>query len=145
MPLDGSERSASILPFVEQVAAPADAEVILLTVVTLPASPTVLKSGVVFPDEVEAEQAQAAGALAIIQGTLSPKGFRVRALVTVAAASEVADEICRVARDERADLIAMSTHGRTGAGRLVLGSVADKVAKTTSLPILMIRSPSASQ
>jgi len=139
VPLDGSERSESILPFVEQMAGPADTEVILLTVATLPAGPSVLKSGVVFPNEVEAEQAQAERALAIIQGKLSTKGLRVRVLVTVAAASEVAGEICRVAREERADLIAISTHGRTGASRLMFGSVAEGVARAASLPLLMIR------
>ena len=139
VPLDGSERSESILPCVEQIAGPADVEVILLTVVTLPASPSVLTSGVVFPDEVEAVQAQAEKALAIIKGKLVTKGFRARLLVTVAAASEVASEICRVAREEHADLIAMSTHGRTGAGRLVFGSVAEGVVRAAPLPILLIR------
>ena len=144
VPLDGSERSESILPLVEQIAGPADVEVILLTVVTLPASPSVLTSGVVFPDEVAAEQAEAKKALATIKGTLDTKGLRVRVLVTVAAASDVVDEICRVAREEHADLIAMSTHGRTGASRLAFGSVAEGVAKAATLPLLMIRSAAVS-
>jgi nucleotide-binding universal stress UspA family protein len=139
VPLDGSERSESILPFVEEIAGPADTEVILLTVATLPAGLSVLKSGVVFPDEVEAVRAKAERALATIKGKLDTRGLRVRVLVTVAAASEVAGEICRVAREEHADLIAMSTHGRTGASRLVFGSVAEGVAKAAPLPLLMIR------
>jgi nucleotide-binding universal stress UspA family protein len=39
----------------------------------------------------------------------------------------------------RADLIVMSTHGRTGVGRLVLGSVAESVLRATSTPILLLR------
>jgi nucleotide-binding universal stress UspA family protein len=37
------------------------------------------------------------------------------------------------------DLIAMSTHGRTGVGRFVLGSVADKVVHVSEMPVLLIR------
>ena len=39
----------------------------------------------------------------------------------------------------KADLIVMSTHGRSGLGRLVLGSVAESVLRATSTPILLLR------
>jgi len=50
-----------------------------------------------------------------------------------------AEGIADAARFRKADLIVMSTHGRTGLGRLVLGSVAESVLRTTSTPILMLR------
>lgn len=49
----------------------------------------------------------------------------------------------RVAAEERADLIAIATHGRGGLGKLMLGSVADKVLRSATTPVLMIRSPTA--
>ena len=52
-----------------------------------------------------------------------------------------ADKIVEYAEDKKASLIAMSTHGRTGLARWVLGSVADKVLHSARMPILLVRSP----
>jgi len=49
-------------------------------------------------------------------------------------------EIVRKAKAGDADLIAMSTHGRSGLGRLMFGSVADQVLREAGMPILLIRS-----
>ena len=50
-----------------------------------------------------------------------------------------ADAITNAARYRNADLIVMSSHGRSGLGRLVLGSVAERVLRATRTPILLIR------
>ena len=52
----------------------------------------------------------------------------------------VADRIVRAARAQRADVIVMGTHGRTGVTRLVLGSVAARVVATAPCPVLTVRS-----
>lgn len=49
-----------------------------------------------------------------------------------------AEKIAEVARDEGADLIAMSTHGRNAIGRGILGSVTDKVLHIGHVPVLTI-------
>jgi nucleotide-binding universal stress UspA family protein len=49
------------------------------------------------------------------------------------------DAIADAAQFRRADLIVMSTHGRSGLGRLILGSVAESVLRATSTPILLLR------
>ena len=49
------------------------------------------------------------------------------------------DGIADAARLRNVDLIVMSTHGRSGLGRLVLGSVAEGVVRATSTPILLLR------
>ncbi len=49
------------------------------------------------------------------------------------------EAIAEAARYRKADLIVMSTHGRSGLGRLVLGSVAESVLRATSTPILLLR------
>lgn len=51
-----------------------------------------------------------------------------------------ADAILDAAKDERATMIALSTHGRTGVARWVLGSVAEKVLQASPLPVLVARS-----
>jgi nucleotide-binding universal stress UspA family protein len=50
-----------------------------------------------------------------------------------------AESIVEAARVQKADLIVMSSHGRTGLGRLILGSVAESVLRATETPILLIR------
>jgi nucleotide-binding universal stress UspA family protein len=51
----------------------------------------------------------------------------------------IADAILDTAVATDVDLIAMSTHGRGGLARLVLGSVADEVVRRTHVPVLLIR------
>jgi nucleotide-binding universal stress UspA family protein len=53
------------------------------------------------------------------------------------------DAIIEAARMRDVDLIVMSTHGRTGLNRLMLGSVAESVLRGTSTPILMLRAHGA--
>ena len=50
-------------------------------------------------------------------------------------------EIPRVAQDVHADLIVMGTHGRTGLGRLLMGSVAEQVMRHAACPVLTVRTP----
>jgi nucleotide-binding universal stress UspA family protein len=50
-----------------------------------------------------------------------------------------AEAIIDCARFRNVDLIVMSTHGRSGLGRLVLGSVAETVLRSTTTPILLVR------
>jgi nucleotide-binding universal stress UspA family protein len=52
-------------------------------------------------------------------------------------------EILAAAREYAADLIAMTTHGRSGLSRLVLGSVAESVLRLADVPILTMRFPAA--
>jgi nucleotide-binding universal stress UspA family protein len=54
-----------------------------------------------------------------------------------------APAIVEAARIGKADLIVMSTHGRSGLGRLILGSVAESVLRSATTPILLLRAPGA--
>jgi nucleotide-binding universal stress UspA family protein len=49
------------------------------------------------------------------------------------------DRIVRAARSTRADLIVLGTHGRTGLGRVFLGSVAARVVTLAPCPVLTVR------
>ena len=50
-------------------------------------------------------------------------------------------EILGVAEEVNADMIVMGTHGRTGLGRLLLGSVAEQVMRKARCPVLTVRKP----
>ena len=56
---------------------------------------------------------------------------------------EPAAEILRVARETRCDFIVMGTHGRTGLGRLLMGSVAERVVREALCPVMTIKVPLA--
>ncbi len=77
----------------------------------------------------------AESAMAEFIGTQFP-GVEVRSEVLVGYAAE---EITSIAEREKADLIIMGTHGRTGIDRIIFGSVAEKVVKTSPVPVLTIR------
>jgi len=58
---------------------------------------------------------------------------------TEVASGAPADTIVRLARERQADLIVMGTHGCTGLSHVLLGSVAEKVAREAPCPVLIIR------
>src|SRR5208282_3804658 len=68
---------------------------------------------------------------------LTKKGLRVR--TETGTANDVAMEILRIAEHNSADLIVIATHGMTGWHRLVFGSVAEKVVRLASCPVLVLR------
>ncbi len=79
--------------------------------------------------------------LAAVVRRLKDRGFgRVETHVWY---SPAAAAIVEAANVQKADLIVMSTHGRTGLGRLILGSVAESVLRGTTTPILVVRAESA--
>lgn len=49
------------------------------------------------------------------------------------------EEIVRIAKEERVDMIVMGTHGRTGLNRALLGSVAERVIRLAPCPVLTVR------
>ena len=137
VPLDGSEVAEEILPFAEKVAGPLDAEIWLLCVVE-PLSPAEImaSAGVVAPDTLLAREIEAKRYLAEVGRRLAAKGLRVRSGIRLGAA---AAEIVAAAATGGADLIAMTTHGRSGVRRMLFGSVAEAVLGKAPLPVLMIR------
>ena len=50
-----------------------------------------------------------------------------------------AEEILGIAEDEKCDMVVMGTHGRKGIDRILFGSVAEKVVKSSTVPVLTVR------
>jgi nucleotide-binding universal stress UspA family protein len=92
-------------------------------------------------DQIEAIQkrllADAEEYLAGVAGRLRARGLQVQTRVAVEEQPAVA--ILREAAEARAGLIALATHGRRGLSRLFLGSVADKVVRGATVPVLVHR------
>jgi nucleotide-binding universal stress UspA family protein len=124
VPIDGSERSASILPLVVEFAKVFEAEVILQRVWVPPT-----------PDSAEAER-EMASRLEPTRAELEEAGLVVRVR---AGAGRPAAEILDAAEEEDVDLVAMSTHGSSGPARWFYGSVTEKVLRRCSRPLLVKR------
>jgi nucleotide-binding universal stress UspA family protein len=136
VPLDGSPLAEGILPFILQIAGPLDLEVVLVRVVQ-PIPPQALEgTGHVVLDDVPARLREAREYLAPVAADLRGRGVRV---TTEARHGDPVKELVAAARDAGADLIAMTTHGRSGVGRLLFGSVAEAVLRQANVPVLMMR------
>jgi nucleotide-binding universal stress UspA family protein len=120
VPLDGSRLAEGILPFVLQIAGPLDLEVVLVRVV----------------EPIMTQTLEGTGHAPVDDADLRSRGVRV---TTDARHGEPLAELLAAARDSRADLIAMTTHGRSGLGRLLFGSIAEAVLRRAQIPVLTMR------
>jgi nucleotide-binding universal stress UspA family protein len=136
VPLDGSRLAEGILPFILQIAGPLDLEVVLVRVVQ-PVMPQAVEGTTHFTvQDVPAELNRAREYLAPIAAELRERGVRV---TTDARYGEPVTEIVAATREAGADLIAMTTHGRSGLGRLLFGSVTEAVLRQADVPVFMMR------
>ncbi len=136
IPLDGSILSEAVLPHAETIAKVMGAEIVLLHVI-----PSIAPEFSVPPlaSTLNAFQDAQAEMKSYLKGMclkLEKGDLRVTYLIREGA---IAETILEVAELMRADIIAMSTHGRTGAERLLLGSVTEQVVHHSPLPVMVIR------
>jgi nucleotide-binding universal stress UspA family protein len=132
VPLDGSEMSATVLSVVHQMAPSCHAEVVLLHVIE--ASPGL------YPTETLTETPDEALLLLELSRARLP-GVDVRLRVAKGSPSFA---ILDAAKDGM-DLVAMTTHGRSGPSRWVFGSVAEHVLHHLETPLLVVRTTGLSE
>jgi nucleotide-binding universal stress UspA family protein len=77
--------------------------------------------------------------LAKALSTAEKEGIKAKTILRERLGGPAADVIVREARRQRADLIVLGTHGRRGVRRLVLGSDAEQVVRTSPVPVLLVR------
>lgn len=141
VPLDGSATSEAVLPYVVTIAKGMDCEVTLLYAVDLTpmlmATTTNAPLAVGYLEDFE-RQARESGQEYLRQQCRRLEGLGVRC-ATLVEVGRPADVILQ--HDERDSpwLIALSTHGRSGLARLVLGSVASRLLQTARSPLLLVR------
>ncbi len=143
VPLDGSKMAECVLPHVKNVAKGSEGvEIVLFRVceppVILADYPPDLKSE--WNDHVREETAhieeQCSLYLGDIEKKLHESGLKAS---TKAGLGNPADEIVNYAVQNQVDLIIMATHGRSGVTRWAFGSIADKVLRSSPVPVMIIK------
>jgi nucleotide-binding universal stress UspA family protein len=146
VPLDGSKIGEAALVHVEELVskmAPAvKTEVILLQVISSLTHYIVAGEAATQVPYTEKEIGQikrrARDYLDKAGEGIRSKGATVK---TKVATGKAAEEIVKAAEEIKVDLVAMSTHGRSGLSRMTFGSVTDKVLRTGCAPVLVVRAP----
>jgi nucleotide-binding universal stress UspA family protein len=127
VPLDGSPLAERALPFAARLATAAPAHLLLIRVVgpfSMPQTP------------MEASVSQAAQAyLDTIAAKLRDQKHTVRTLVLN---GEQPTQILGAIQSQAVDLVVMSTHGRSGIGRWIYGSVGDAVMRCATVPLMLV-------
>jgi nucleotide-binding universal stress UspA family protein len=145
VPLDGSKLAECVLPHVERLAESGMVkEIIMLRVCD---SPSIIAD---YPEtknktwdkhvERMTTNAQQACSLYIedVEQSLKDKGFKVKAESSL---GKPAEEIVNFANKSKVDLIIMASHGRSGVSRWAYGSVAEKVLRSSCIPVLLVKVP----
>ncbi|TSC63644.1 MAG: UspA domain-containing protein [Microgenomates group bacterium Gr01-1014_93] len=144
---DGSKLSSAAIPHAATLANAFNGEILLLHVIesveqeiasltstdmNVPVGPVAeVAMEIVARDKKTAEKE-----LKKVADNLKESGIQnVKILVTEGVADS---EIVKVAKKQKCDLIVMSTHGRSGLGRALLGSVADSVVRHAPCPVLLV-------
>jgi nucleotide-binding universal stress UspA family protein len=141
--LDGSPVAEQILPYVEALAEKFASSLTLMRAIMpvekvaalvepaiggVPLDPSLIE------DTVESEEHEATTYLEHVANDLRLRGLTVNVEIPQGSAVDI-----ECARQTQADLIALTTHGRSGLQRLVYGSVADGVVRQATSPVLLVR------
>ena len=124
IPLDGSELAGAILPVASTLAANEGADFTLLTVVPPDSQPGSTRGPVAYLEEI-ASSLRSGGAEVCVKVRLG----------------DAADVILECAAEAASDVIIMATHGRTGLGQRIFGSVADRVLRQSAQYAILLLHP----
>jgi nucleotide-binding universal stress UspA family protein len=141
VPLDGSRRAEQVLPLAARIARASGSTIVLMQASWMPPLASgALEPAFISPDLFARDRADIAVYLARLAVSEDLKDLPTQREV---ADGEPALAILRAAQRQQADLIIMSSHGRTGLPRALLGSVAERVAHESSIPVLIVRTGTA--
>jgi nucleotide-binding universal stress UspA family protein len=137
VPLDGSKLAEDVLDPTRDIARALGAEIHLTRVI----APSTFKHVVDYPGVVGVPHGASIGDaeayLETVAARLHEEGFAVT--MQAVEAEGVAPSLAEVAEESGSDMIAMSTHGRSGVARLVMGSVASGAILKATVPIMLVR------
>jgi nucleotide-binding universal stress UspA family protein len=160
IPLDGSDFSRQILRVVQSFFEPDGVELVLFRAAFPPVLPSesiptdMMVGGIPLTGSYDAYNRAVDASYAALEkereqyrlqlaDELQPEMNRLRELgYAVSAQIDYGDPaqcIIDYVNDAHVDLVAMATHGRSGFGRIVLGSVAERVLRSVSVPVLLMR------
>ena len=139
LPLDGSHIGEAAFPYAEALALSMPAELVLFQVLrpaVLIAEGSTMVSGAVYEKQEEIRRVHATAYLDNVSAKSEGKGLGISKVLVSGYPPE---RIIDYAQANAIDLIAMSTHGRSGISRWVFGSVTDKVLHAGDTPVLTVR------
>ncbi len=139
VPLDMSGFAECVLNHVKEIAtARAIPEVVLLTVVE-PVNPATLVY--LGPEgKREAEERGVQGAFEYLEGIKEKLALTNSKVITVVQVGQAADEILDCIEKNGVDLVVLSSHGRGGVSRWFIGSVADRLLRSSPVPVVLVPS-----
>jgi nucleotide-binding universal stress UspA family protein len=141
LPTDFSECANYALSYATSFARQAGAKIVCVHVIE-PIVPTVGYTGMTEPlpmsDISEQLEDSAGRELPKIAECEECAGIEVEEVIVH---GDAASEIVRVARERKVDLIVISSHGRTGLGRILFGSTAESVVRHAPCPVMVVKPP----
>ena len=144
VPMDGSELAESVLPHVKAISGGCSVnEVVLIRIIepiVIPHS-AMIKSIMRDSDLEQVEHDREKAANEYLDRVIAGMDLGVSDVNKVVLKGQVAETIGKYAEDNGVDLIVISTHGRSGITRWVMGSVAERVLRSSCVPVLMVRAP----
>ncbi|MDM8000027.1 MAG: universal stress protein [Dehalococcoidia bacterium] len=140
VPTDGSKLAELAFPYAEELAGRLSTKVSILHVVDPKGSETLPMHRAYVERSADILKRQIAEVQRKLGNPHAADSVRVAGEVV---AGHAAEEILHYTQEKGIDLIVMSTHGRTGISRWVLGSTADKVLHVSPVPVLLVRSDAA--
>ena len=142
VPLDGSELAECVFPHVKAFIKECRAKNIFFACVVEPTLPSFHGEFPVSMEDLEerdaARQFSAREYLKGVANRLQPEGAELNVEVLV---GRVVESLSEYAENNDVGLIIIATHGRSGVTRWVRGSVADKILRSASVPVMMVRAP----
>jgi nucleotide-binding universal stress UspA family protein len=136
--MDGSELSEKALPVAEKLATKLNIPITLFQMahIVVPYSDDVVDGSFNYSLLSDAVEERVRAEMAALEEKLKAKGLNVNH--DVVSGGSAADEIIEEGKKIDADLVVMSTHGRSGLGRWVIGGVAEKVLRHSEIPVLLV-------
>jgi len=136
VPLDGSARAERSIPVAAHIARVTNGTVVLVQIATLPFTYSPYLGSATYADEViEADLSEVKRYLNSLANSEPLAGIKT---TTKAILGSAAPEILSTALSYNIDLIVMTSQGRTGMKRWMLGSVAQKIARYSAVPVLVL-------
>lgn len=138
VPLDGSGWSARAIPHAVDIARSNGSDLILLHVFRPPTYEYTDQLALAGQEaQIDALKAQMQSYLAGVRSELQNEKLNVE--IEIIEDNVMAAAICDYIASAAIDLVVMSTHGRTGIARFLMGSVAHQVMQCAGVPVLLIR------
>ena len=143
VPVDGSETSLKGLKEAMMLAETQRSTLVLLHIVNEFIFDYTYSPAAYSPSVIDGLRERGRAILAQAEGLARERGFEPVTVMLESIGGPAADLIISQAREQRADLIVMGTHGRRGLRRLAMGSDAEQVVRMASVPVLLVRAEPA--